>query len=174
MVRSLLRFSTDWLQPSPEREPLMAAATDGSRPCSDSAPAQTVGRLETGGVMRKSWFCRNSWFSIATVLALLFAVGWLAAPAAQAMRLGHPGTDVSSSPADQRAPTRPATPDEAMPRARILAPIANGTALRDVIVSNTNPARASGGGGGSEPRVAVNPADPDEIVISSFFGGWGT
>ena len=46
--------------------------------------------------------------------------------------------------------------------------------LRDVIVSNTNPALATGGGGGSEPSIAVNPANPDEIVISSFFGGWGT
>ncbi len=60
-----------------------------------------------------------------------------------------------------------------MPGVRILAPIANDTALRDVMVSNTNPALATGGAGGSEPSIAVNPADPDEIVISSFFGGWG-
>lgn len=117
---------------------------------------------------------RKSSFSIATVLALLLAASWLVAPTAQAVDPGPPGSDESSTPADQSAPTRPATPDEAMPGARTLAPIANNTALRDVIVSNTNPALATGGGGGSEPSIAVNPADPDEIVISSFFGGWGT
>ena len=118
---------------------------------------------------------RRSKVSIAVFAALAVAAGCLVAPGAHAAEPTPPiGGDLRSSPPDQSRPSRPATPDEARPRARVFAPIANDTALRDVIVSNTNTALATGGGGGSEPSIAINPANPDEIVISSFFGGWGT
>jgi hypothetical protein len=84
---------------------------------------------------------------------------------------GGPG-DVSSSPPDFSRPSRPATPDELRQGRARLAP-ASDTVVRDVVVSNTDTTLASGGSGGSEPSVAVNPANPNQMVISSFFGGWG-
>ena len=49
-----------------------------------------------------------------------------------------------------------------------------GMLLRDVVVSNTDPNLTNTDtANDGETTIAVNPANPDEIVISAFSGGWG-
>ncbi|HQR34489.1 MAG TPA: choice-of-anchor D domain-containing protein [Blastocatellia bacterium] len=46
--------------------------------------------------------------------------------------------------------------------------------VRDVVVSNTDPTlNANDTFGDTEPTIAVNPLNPNEVVITAFSGGWG-
>src|SRR5262245_20621814 len=46
--------------------------------------------------------------------------------------------------------------------------------IRDAVVSNTDATlNAMDMFGDSEPTIAVNPANPNEIVLTAFSGGWG-
>jgi len=48
------------------------------------------------------------------------------------------------------------------------------TFVRDVVVSNTDPNLTNTDTfGDQETTIAINPANPNEIVISAFSGGWG-
>jgi hypothetical protein len=90
---------------------------------------------------------------------------------------GQPvGTSESSrsSPPDLTHPRRPAVPAETT---RPLAPIvpAPGVFVVDPAVDNTVPNFANTDTiGGTEPFVARNPVDPNEIVVTAFSGSWGT
>lgn len=46
--------------------------------------------------------------------------------------------------------------------------------VRDVVVSNTDATlNANDTFGDTEPTIAINPANPNEVVITAFSGGWG-
>lgn len=70
----------------------------------------------------------------------------------------------SSSPPDLEAPSRPAIPAEQV-RAAAQSP-------SGVAVFTTDPSRSASTLGGSEPSIAVNPANPDEIAITRFGFPW--
>ena len=70
---------------------------------------------------------------------------------------------------------RAALPEDYLPLNRIALPeSANANVfVRDAVVSNTNPAlAASDTFGDSETSIAVNPANPNEIVLTAFSGSW--
>jgi hypothetical protein len=52
------------------------------------------------------------------------------------------------------------------------APDPPGIVIRDPLVNNTDPTQATSGPGGGEPSVAINPANPAQIAITSFRGCW--
>lgn len=66
-------------------------------------------------------------------------------------------------PDDYGTPGRPALPKVVIPQ----------SVVRDVVVSNTNPNLTNTDTfGDSEPTIAINPQNTNEIVISAFSGGW--
>src|SRR5206468_816455 len=70
-----------------------------------------------------------------------------------------------SSPADMTRYVRPKLPQEMAAAPQLLPQVF----IRDPIMSNANPDQ----GGGGEPSIAVNPANPNQIVISAFLpAGW--
>jgi len=116
-----------------------------------------------------------------TRLAVVLLVSALAqSPAASALAQSTAATrneqSTNSSPKDTTPYVRPAVPEdykvgeERLPEA--ISPFPP-VFMVDVVVNNTDPnltntdTRNDG-----EPSIAVNPLDPDEIVIHSDFGGW--
>jgi hypothetical protein len=80
----------------------------------------------------------------------------------------------ASSPPDLSHPSRPAVPGDSSPRA--LAPLAPSGVLAPVVVdpavSNTEANFAANDTiGGSEPSVALNPANTNQVAITSFSMG---
>jgi hypothetical protein len=76
---------------------------------------------------------------------------------------------VRSSPKDLRPYARPANSSD-LRHGKIHPKVL----LRDVVVSNTDPAlRNTDTFNDGETSIAVNPANHDEIVITSFAGSWG-
>ena len=80
----------------------------------------------------------------------------------------------SSSPADKTIYVRPVAPEDlnVTPAGAAVAglngPLVPSAFLRDPIMSNPSP----NGGGGSEPSIAINPSNPNQIVVAAGFGGW--
>jgi hypothetical protein len=104
---------------------------------------------------------------LAIALSIVSLVSQGVAAPAFADSPGVPST--SSSPADKTVYSRPAVARDLNP-AGTSAPGALVAAafLRDPIMSNPSP----NGAGGSEPSIAINPSNPNEIVIAAGFGGW--
>jgi hypothetical protein len=74
----------------------------------------------------------------------------------------------TSSPPDLSHPSRPAIPEDRSPRSRAPSGVTNPVVV-DPAVSNTNSNFASTDtNGGTEPSVALNPANPNQVVITSF------
>src|SRR5216684_3807655 len=98
-----------------------------------------------------------------------------------ALPLGHANAqesvtprDVFSTPPDTSHPSRPAIPADYSPW--VSGPASAGAPLifvADPVVNNTvlNFLNTDTQGG-SEPSIAVNPANPNQIVMTSFSGGW--
>lgn len=113
------------------------------------------------------------------VASALAGVGATAASSA----LADPATPApasSSAPPDVSHPSRPALPADSSPRALARTLAAAGTTTPVVVdpaVSNTEANFATNDRiGGSEPSVALNPANPKQIAITSFSLGnltWG-
>jgi hypothetical protein len=79
----------------------------------------------------------------------------------------------SSSPPDLSHPSRPAVPGDRSPRLRLPSGVTTPVVV-DPAVSNTTANFASTDTtGGTEPSVALNPANPSQVVITSFSGAWG-
>jgi hypothetical protein len=70
-----------------------------------------------------------------------------------------------SWPKDTTVYSRPAVPED-------LAPGGKGAVSSLPALFITDVAVAAGTNGGTEPSIAVDPADPDHIVIHAGFGGW--
>src|SRR5215813_12550528 len=81
-----------------------------------------------------------------------------------------------SSPPDMTAYVRNAIPDDHTPN--ILAPaspsVFQAPTVVDVVVNNTDPTLTmTDTFNDGEPSIAVNPLNPNEIVITAFSGSWG-
>jgi hypothetical protein len=111
-------------------------------------------------------------FLASMVVALVVFTGLGAAGSASAA--------LTDQPPDLSHPSRPAIPGDRSPRplapAGALAPAGvTNTVVVDPAVSNTNPNFASTDAtGGTEPSVALNPANPNQVVITSFSGSWSS
>jgi hypothetical protein len=79
-----------------------------------------------------------------------------------------------SAPGDRTAVVRPLSPDDENPLGRAMGATVPGVFIRNLVVSNTDPDLLDDDGeGDGEPSIAINPNNPDEIVILAFSGGWG-
>ncbi|MFN8557675.1 MAG: sialidase family protein [Dehalococcoidia bacterium] len=120
-----------------------------------------------------------------TLVGLALVIGLSAQAGGGAGLVGAqapPPTSVSSFPPDTntyvRAPVAEdyGTTSAARAGAQIFSsppPSPIGGLLRNLVVSNTNrELRGSDDRGDGEPSIAVNPANPNEIVITAFSGNW--
>jgi hypothetical protein len=86
---------------------------------------------------------------------------------------------IRSWPPDVTPYARPAVPEDAIPLGRgampeAIAPRFLDVHIVDVVVSNTNPTLTNTDTfNDGETSIAVNPLNPDEIVITAFSGSWG-
>jgi hypothetical protein len=91
--------------------------------------------------------------------------------------------EIRDFPPDFHQYIREALPEDLAPGGELALPpeilgtggLANGILIKDVVISNTdknlkNTNRASN----SEPSIAVNPTNPQEIDVLAFTAGWGT
>jgi len=103
-------------------------------------------------------------------LAVVLTVSLVSQGAAAPAFAGSPDVPSQpSSPADKTMYSRPVVAQDlnptgtSAPGALLAAPF-----LRDPVMSNPSPNQA----GGSEPSIAINPSNPNDIVIAAGFGGW--
>lgn len=76
----------------------------------------------------------------------------------------------TSSPPDLRSYTRPLIPQDRIPRPNLAPTIT----VVDTVVNNTNPNLINTDTfNDGEPTIAINPLNPNEIVITAFSGSWG-
>ena len=81
-----------------------------------------------------------------------------------------------SAPPDTTPYTRPALPEDSAPRGVRAIPLLPGVSsiIVDVVVNNTDPNLTNTDTfNDGETSIAVNPANPNEIVITAFSGSWG-
>lgn len=77
----------------------------------------------------------------------------------------------TSAPPDLRPYARPAIAQDHIPRPNLTPTIT----VIDAVVNNTNPnLQNTDTFGDSEPTIAINPLNPNEIVLTAFSGSWGT
>ena len=101
--------------------------------------------------------------SAATLLALGLLPGAVAAQQA-----------ISSSPKDTTEYLRPLTTEDIFPTGVYgFVPAPPGIFVVDPVVNNSNPnLTVTDADNDGETSIAINPANPQEIVIHSGFGGW--
>ena len=113
-------------------------------------------------------------------LALILLIGAAGAGARPATRIAAQipppaGTPEPSGPHDP-APWRPAIPADFQIKAapNVLPPVLTGLTVVNLPSNSTVPNFVNTDTiGGTEPSIAVNPANTNQIVIGAGFGGWG-
>ncbi len=136
---------------------------------SGTVPGQAVQVTGCPGDRRHSMRRRTGISVVSLVLGLL-----VLAPTASTAQTNGPGTNASSSPPDLTHPSRPAIGADNPPKPRlplfgVAAPL-----VVDPAVNNTVPNfKDTDATGGTEPSVALNPANPQQLVMTSFSGSWG-
>src|SRR4029077_7377547 len=70
---------------------------------------------------------------------------------------------------------RPALPEDLFPGGEpALRPLPSGISIVDVVVSNTNKnLKNTNTTANSEPSIAINPSNTNEITVMAFSGSWG-
>src|SRR5438093_4417455 len=82
---------------------------------------------------------------------------------------------VRSWPPDLTTYIRDALPDDNIALALEASAAFHAPTVVDVVVNNTDPTlRVTDSFNDGEPTIAVNPLDPNEIVLTAFSGSWGT
>lgn len=77
----------------------------------------------------------------------------------------------TSAPPDLRPYTRALIAQDRIPRPNLIPTIS----VVDTVVNNTNPnLQNTDTFNDGEPSIAINPTNPNEIVITAFSGSWGT
>jgi hypothetical protein len=118
----------------------------------------------------------NTGVRVTAVFAV--AVTLLAAGATATASAGETAVAGSAYPRYFTPPSRPAIPADT-PAAPGVSPqvapalqpfVLSSVAVVDPVVSNTVPNYSSGGG--TEPSIALDPANPNDIVMTSFSGSW--
>ena len=108
--------------------------------------------------------------TLTATLALLLASLGLPLAVAQDYK-----EQVRDYPPDLSETFRPALPEDFYPGGEpALGPLPGAISIFDVVVSNTNKnLKNTNTTANSEPSIAINPANTNEIVILAFSGGWG-
>ena len=79
------------------------------------------------------------------------------------------------APPDTWHYTRPAVREDYAPRGIRPVPLLPGIFIVDAVVDNTDPSLTNTDTfNDGETSIAINPANPDEIVMTAFSGSWGT
>ena len=119
---------------------------------------------------------------VAGVILGAMAMLWLATPKNAQTPDDPENESVRSWPPDTTLYVRPAVPQDHAPGGRMaiapsvaLAPVFPDVFIADVVVSNTDPDLTNRDRfGDTEPSIAVNPDNTDEIVLTAFSGSWGS
>ncbi len=78
------------------------------------------------------------------------------------------------APPDITPYRRPAIPEDYAPRGIRAIPVVPGVFMVDVVVNNTDPNLTNTDTfNDGETSITVNPANPNEIVVTAFSGSWG-
>jgi Abnormal spindle-like microcephaly-assoc'd, ASPM-SPD-2-Hydin len=105
-------------------------------------------------------------------LALIIVLfGMTATPLVPASAQAQGPQVSSSSPPDKTIYSRPVAPEDLSPLGSgvsLMGALVPAPFLRDPIMSNPSP----NGSGGSEPSIAINPSNPNQIIVAAGFGGW--
>src|SRR5262245_58497851 len=81
----------------------------------------------------------------------------------------------SDQPPDTTPYVRPAVAEDVAPRGKLAIPLGPGLFIVDTVVNNTDPNLTNTDmSNDGETSIAVNPMNPNEIVITAFSGDWGT
>jgi hypothetical protein len=79
------------------------------------------------------------------------------------------------APPDTWHYTRPAIPEDSVPRGIKAIPLVPGVFIVDAVVNNTDPNLTNTDTfNDGETSIAINPANPNEVVMTAFSGSWGT
>ncbi len=106
-------------------------------------------------------------------LAILFAAILISLSPLLTFAASSPPTsryDLRSSPPDRGRYSHAARP---VPRVLAVSGASLTSIITDVMMSNTDSTLANSWSGGSEPSIAINPANPRQIAITSFRASWG-
>lgn len=88
---------------------------------------------------------------------------------------GEDQESTRDAPPDTTPYRRPGLPDDYAPRGIRAIPLVPGIFMVDVVVNNTDPNLTNTDTfNDGETSITVNPANPNEIVITAFSGSWGT
>ncbi len=102
---------------------------------------------------------------------LLTAAGWVISTSPSFTQGADPST--RSWPPDTSSYYRPAVPEDRAPGGKPALSGPGGPLVVDVVVNNTDPnLMLTDTFGDEEVGIAVNPENPNEIVITSFAGFW--
>ncbi len=112
----------------------------------------------------------KSFFGISTVILSIVVMGLVASTWAQGDL-----DDVRSAPKDTTPYFRDAVSEDYAPESISgVEAFPPAIFIVDTVVNNTNPNLTNTDtANDGETSIAINPANPDEIVISTFSGGWG-
>lgn len=97
--------------------------------------------------------------------------------------LVSPKLEIASAAVQSKSPVSDQPPDltpysrKAIPQDNVALPQALSSPrirVRDIVVSNTDPNLINETTSDTEPSIAIDPANPDQIVITAFSGFWGT
>ena len=78
------------------------------------------------------------------------------------------------APPDTTPYRRPALPADYAPRGIRAIPLIPGVFIVDAVVNNTDPNLTNTDTfNDGETSITVNPANPNEVVVTAFSGGWG-
>ncbi len=78
------------------------------------------------------------------------------------------------APPDTTPYWRPALPEDYVPKGMRPIPLVPGVFIVDVVVNNTDPNLTNTDTfNDGETSITVNPANPNEIVVTAFSGSWG-
>jgi len=113
-------------------------------------------------------------------LVVILALTVLALGLVGSSGTGQDTDSTRSTPKDTTPYVRPAVPEDFGIQEKGAAPLLEAGAdmlpilVVDAVVNNTDPTLTNTDTfNDGETSIAVNPADPDEIVITAFSGGWG-
>ncbi len=94
----------------------------------------------------------------------------------QAKTQGKPEETKSTrdAPPDTWPYNRRAVPEDVAPRGKAAIPLLPAIFIVDAVVNNTDPNLTNTDTfNDGETSIAINPANPDEVVMTAFSGGWG-
>src|SRR5215471_2288438 len=79
------------------------------------------------------------------------------------------------APPDTTPYRRPAVPGDFAPKGIRAIPLLPAVFIVDAVVNNTDPNLTNTDTfNDGETSIAINPANPNEVVMTAFSGGWGT